>query len=69
MKERHILRVEALEVLRLGRLRQRPEPNLVNGTLECRMQRFLAGRELGVVVALGDDMPGVIVVTALVIGG
>jgi hypothetical protein len=69
MKQRQILRPEVLEVLRRGRLGRTPEPNLARASLECRMQRFVAGREIGVVVALNDDDPGVLVVTALAIGG
>ena len=44
-----------------------PEPNLALGSLECRMQRFMAGRELAVVAAISDDDPAVIVVTAIVL--
>ena len=54
MKQRHILRPEVLDALRLGRIVRAPEPNLARGSLECRMQRFVAGRELGVVVALSE---------------
>lgn len=69
MKKRHILRAEVLEVLRKGRLVRAPEPNLARGSMECRMQRFVAGRELGVVAAIDDDAPTVVVVTAMVMGG
>ncbi len=69
MKQRQILRPEVLEVLRRGRLQRTPEPNPARASLECRMQRFVAGREIGVVVALNDDDPNVLVVTVLVIGG
>jgi hypothetical protein len=68
MKERRIVHGEVLEVLRRGRIDRPPEPNAAKGALECRMQRFVAGRELGVVAALSDEMPDVVVVTALVIG-
>jgi hypothetical protein len=44
-----------------------PEPNVARGSLECRMQRFLAGRELAVVAAVSDAYPGVVVVTAMVL--
>ena len=44
-----------------------PEPNLALGSLECRMQRFMAGRELAVVASISDDDPAVIVVTAIVL--
>lgn len=69
MKQRHILRPEVLDVLRLGVMDRAPEPNALRGTLECRVERFVAGRELGVVVALSDEDPNLVVVTAIVIGG
>ena len=56
------------EVLQRGQLRREPEPNLAYGTLECLMERFCAGRDLGVVVALSDEDPDLVVVTAMVIG-
>jgi hypothetical protein len=68
MKQRRILRPEVLDVLRLGLIERPPEPNAQRGSLECRVQRFVAGRELGVVVALSDDSPMLVVVTAIVIG-
>ncbi len=69
MKKRHILRAEVLEVLRKGSLVRAPEPNLTRGSMECRMQRFVAGREVAVVAAVHDDAPTVVVVTAMLIGG
>ena len=50
-----------------GRLTRPPEPNLALGSLECRMQRVMAGRELAVVAAISDEDPAVIVVTAIVL--
>lgn len=67
MKQRRILPVEVLDVLRQGRIARTPEPNVARGSLECRMQRFLAGRELAVVAAVSDAYPGVVVVTAMVL--
>lgn len=67
MKLRHITREEVYEVLCQGRLARPAEPNLAMGSLECRMQRFMAGRELAVVAAISDDDPAVIVVTAIVL--
>lgn len=69
MKQRAIMRLEVLEMLRQGRMRRPPEPDLAHGSLKCLMQRFVAGRELGVVAAVSDDEPGVIVVTVVEIGG
>ncbi len=67
MKQRRILQTEVLDVLRQGRIVRAPEPNIAFGSLECRMQRFMAGRELAVVAALSDAHPGVVVVTVMVI--
>lgn len=67
MKLRHIAREEVYEVLCQGRLASPPEPNPARGSLECRMQRFMAGRELVVVAAISDDDPSVVVVTAIVL--
>lgn len=67
MKLRHIAREEIYDVLCHGRLARPPEQNLALGSLECRMQRFIAGRELAVIAAIADDDPSVIVVTAIVL--
>ncbi|MEO5771778.1 MAG: DUF4258 domain-containing protein [Burkholderiaceae bacterium] len=69
MKERHVLRDEVFEVLETGRIARQPEPNVARGALECRLQRFVSGRELAVVAAVSDDNPQVVVVTAIVIDG
>lgn len=68
MKLRHITREEVYDVLCQGRLVRAPEPNTTLGSLECRMQRFMAGRELAVVAAISDENPTLIVVTAIVLG-
>lgn len=65
MNRRKISRVMALEVLNTGLLRRPAEPNLAKGSLECRMERFVAGRDLAVVVAVSDDDPDLVVVTAM----
>ena len=65
MKFRHITQLMVLNVLRNGRIRRSPEPNLAKGTLECRMDYFLAGRQIGVVVAVSHDEANVVVVTAM----
>ena len=68
MRRRTITRELMEEVLRGGQLRREPEPNVAYGTLECRIERFCAGRDLGVVVALSDEDPDLVVVTAMIIG-
>lgn len=65
MRQRAVVWTEVIEVLRMGSLPRRPEPNPVKGSLERRMQRYVAGRELAVVVALSDDDPDVVVVTVI----
>ena len=67
MRLRHITREEVFLVLCRGKLSKIPETNLTLGSLECRMQRFMAGRELAVVAAISDDDPTVVVVTAIVL--
>jgi hypothetical protein len=69
MKERHITRLQVLEVLRHGVIRREPEPDLKTGHIQCRMERMLAGRDLAVVLALdGPSAMAGIVITALLIG-
>lgn len=65
MRERYITQEMALNVLRKGVIRRTPEPNLIKGTLECRMDYFIAGRDIGVVVAVDDSQPDLIVITAM----
>lgn len=65
MRERYITQEMTLNVLRKGVIRRTPEPNLVKGTLECRMDYFIAGRSMGVVVAIDDSQPDLIVITAM----
>lgn len=54
-----------LDVLRVGRLRRPAEPDTWHGSLVCRMEHFVAGRELAAAVAPSDEEPGVVVVTII----
>ena len=65
MRQRQITRDMVLEVLRRGRLAREPELNMRFGTLECRMERYLAGRHVAAVVAIADDNPALLVVTVM----
>ena len=65
MKERKITAPCVIDTLRHGRMRRPAEPNIKTGSLECRLDRYVAGREIGVVVAIDDDNPNLIVVTAM----
>lgn len=69
MRRRHIPADVVLEVLRQGRIRRTPEPNLLKGSVECLMERFVAGLQTGVVAAVSDEHPQVIVVSAMHTGG
>lgn len=70
MKRRKITKQIALEVLRHGSIRQPPEPNPAKGSIECRMEWYVAGIDCTVVAALQAELVGtdpellVIVVTA-----
>ncbi len=65
MGQRQITRDMVVEVMRKGHLAREPEPNLRFGTLECRMERYMAGRQIAVILALADNQPGLLVVTVI----
>ena len=65
MNQRQISRLEVFECLRKGVIRRVPEPDLKRGTLNCRMEHYLAGRDCMVIVALYDQRPDLIVVTVM----
>lgn len=65
MRARRIVMATVLETLRRGRIKRKPEPNTMRGSLECRMEHFCAGHNIGVVVAVSDDDPNLILVTAM----
>lgn len=65
MQQRQITREMVVEILRKGRLLKTLEPNPAKGSLECRMERFVAGRNLAVVVAVSHEFPDLVVVTAM----
>ena len=65
MKKRLVTRAAALEILRKGVIRREPEPNIRFGTLECRMEYYVAGRNLALVAAVETINPAVVVVTAI----
>lgn len=65
MRQRQISRLAALEILKKGAIRREPEPNLRYDTLECRMEYYVAGRNLALVAAVDAVNPSVVVVTAI----
>lgn len=65
MRQRHVSMALVLDVLRKGQLRRPAEPDPRHGSLVCRMEHFVAGRELAAAVAVSDEEPGVVVVTII----
>ena len=63
MDERGITFQEVLSVLRKGAIRREPEISEDGESLECRMERYFAGRDIGVIAAIDDETPNVVVVT------
>lgn len=67
MAKRKITHACILTTLQKGRIKRTPEPNTMKGSLECRMEHFCAGHNIGVVVAVSDDYPDLVIVTAMYI--
>lgn len=65
MKERKISTPCVVEALRKGLMKRPAEPDLKTGMLICRLERFVAGRDIKVAVAVDDENPELIVVTAM----
>jgi len=65
MRQRAIGIAEVFETLRFGVIERPPIVNAKKGNLECRLQRYVGGRECAVVIALSDDEPDLIVVTVM----
>lgn len=69
MRQRSVTMRQVLEVLQRGVIRREPEPDIKTGHTLCRMERSVAGRDIGAVVALrGADADSGAVVTVILIG-
>lgn len=68
MKQRKVTAPEVLDCIRNGTISRAPETSRDGHSLECRMERYVAGRNLGVVVALCDEDPDIVLVTVFLIG-
>lgn len=68
MAARQIASPSLFKCLREGAILRQPEPNDKFGTLECRIERMCSGKEIGIVVALSDDDPTLVIVTAMFVG-
>lgn len=65
MRERRITLAMVYDVLRKGILVREPEPSLRHEALECRMERYIEGRDIGVVVAFEIGATGLPVITVM----
>lgn len=63
MRERKVSTEEVFQCLQMGTIDREPEGNQEKGSLQCLMERYVAGRQLGIIVALCDEDPDAIVVT------
>lgn len=65
MKEREISRKMVYDALHLGRINREPEPNIMKGSLECRLDHYRAGESYSVIAAIYEDNPNLIIITVL----
>jgi hypothetical protein len=65
MRTRKITKDLVMATLQKGKIKRTPEPDLNTGDLKCRMEHYVAGFDIGVVVAISDDDPTLILVTAM----
>ena len=69
MRKRKLNRPMALEVLRSGALMRPPEPDIRHLGMKCRMERFVAGVQVAVIVAVEYPAPDLVVVTVIDVKG
>lgn len=65
MKKRNITIGHVFETLRKGKISLRPELDCSTGDLKCRMEYYVAGKDIKVVVAISDDNPNLVLITAI----
>lgn len=65
MRARHVNQAMVMEVLRMGRMHVPPEPDIRFTGLKCRMEHFVSGMNVAVVVAVEYPQPGLTVVTVI----
>jgi hypothetical protein len=65
MRKRYVNDPMVLEVLRSGNLALPPEPDMKHPGLLCRMQRYVAGMQVAVVVYVEHPAPALTVVTVI----
>lgn len=65
MLERKIPSSVMHTVLKKGVINRQPEQNDGKGNLECRMEHYCAGQTFGVIVAVCDEDPTILIVTVM----
>ena len=65
MRARHVNQAMVMEVLHMGRMHIPPEPDIRFTGLKCRMEHFVSGMNVAVVVAVEYPEPGLTVVTVI----
>ena len=65
IRERRITLAMVYDVLRKGMLEREPEPSIRHEALECRVERYVEGRDIGVVVAFEIDATGLPVIPVM----
>ena len=65
MCARHVNLAMVMEVLRMGRMVSQPEPDIRLSGLKCRMEQFVSGMNMAVMVAVEYPEPGLTVVTVI----
>lgn len=65
MRACHVNQAMVMEVLRMGRMHRPPEPDISFSGLKCRMEHFVSGMNVAVVVAVEYPEPSLTVVTVI----
>ncbi len=65
MRARNVNQAMVMEVLRTGCMHRPPEPDIRFTGLKCRMEHFVSGINVAVVVAVEWPDPGLTVVTVI----
>lgn len=69
LRRRKLNRAMAMEVLRLGVFTRAPEPDIRHRGMKCRLERFVAGVQVAVVVSVDYPAPALIVITVIDVEG
>lgn len=68
MRQRGVTKVMVLEALRMGCIRQIPEPDISAPGLKCKMERLVSGVLVGAVVYVEYPAPELTIVTVIDLG-